>query len=79
MEKLASSLGSPSASPAQALYDLAKSLHAPTSLRELGMREDDLEQVVELAVLSPCLNPAPLKKEMLLVLLKDAWAGRRPT
>jgi len=78
MAKLASSLGAFSTSPAKALYDLAKSLHAPTSLRELGMREEDLERAAEMALRNPYPNPAPLEKERLLGLLKDAWAGRRP-
>jgi maleylacetate reductase len=42
------------------------------------MREEDLGQVAELAVRSPYPNPAPLERERLLGLLKDAWVGNRP-
>ena len=81
MAKVKSSLGIPASSSttvSQALYDLAQSLNAPTSLRELGMREEDLERVAEIAIERPYPNPAPLDKEKLLGVLRDAWEGRRP-
>ncbi|KAG6834274.1 hypothetical protein H0H93_010735, partial [Arthromyces matolae] len=84
MAKVASSLlggvsnASPSPSAAQGLYDLAKYLGAPYSLKELGMKEEDLEKAAEIAVKNPYPNPAPLEKERILKLLRDAWAGNRP-
>ncbi|KAG5351331.1 Maleylacetate reductase [Termitomyces sp. T112] len=74
--KIASSLGVTNA--AQGVYDLAKGLGAPYSLRELGMKEEDLERAAGIAVKSPYSNPAPLEKERLLKLLRDAWVGDRP-
>ncbi|KAG6846941.1 hypothetical protein H0H93_010984, partial [Arthromyces matolae] len=82
MAKVASSLlsgvSNASASAAQGLYDLAKDLGAPYSLKELGMKEEDLEKAAEIAVKNPYPNPAPLEKERILKLLTDAWAGNRP-
>ncbi|KAF9458400.1 iron-containing alcohol dehydrogenase [Collybia nuda] len=74
--KVASSLGAENA--AQAVYDLAKGLGVPYSLKELGMKEEDLEKAADIAVKSPYPNPAPLERERLLKLLRDAWAGNRP-
>lgn len=74
--KVASSLGVQNA--AQGVFDLAKGLGAPYSLKELGMKEDDLERAAEMAVKSPYPNPAPLEKSRLVKLLRDAWAGNRP-
>ncbi|KAG6866316.1 hypothetical protein C0991_005783 [Blastosporella zonata] len=74
--KVASSLGVTNA--AQGIFDLVKRLGAPYSLKELGMREEDLERAADLAAKSPYPNPAPLEKERLLKLLRDAWAGVRP-
>ncbi|KAG6909013.1 hypothetical protein DXG01_002399 [Tephrocybe rancida] len=74
--KVASSLGVTNA--AQGIFDLTKGLGAPYSLKELGMREEDLERAADIAAKSPYPNPAPLEKEKLLKLLTDAWAGVRP-
>lgn len=73
---MASSLGVENA--AQGVYDLAKDLGAPYSLKELGMKEEDLAKAADIAAKSPYPNPAPLEREKLLVLLRDAWAGNRP-
>ncbi|KAF8067929.1 iron-containing alcohol dehydrogenase [Lyophyllum atratum] len=76
ISKVASSLGVTNA--AQCIYDLSKGLGAPYSLRELGMKEEDLEIAADIALKSPYPNPAPLEREKLLKLLRDAWAGNRP-
>ncbi|KAG5641918.1 hypothetical protein DXG03_003964 [Asterophora parasitica] len=74
--KVASSLGVTNA--AQGIFDLAKTLGGPYSLKELGMKEADLEKAADIAVRSPYPNPAPLEREKLLELLRNAWAGTRP-
>lgn len=76
MAKVARSLGVSNA--AQGVFDLAKNLGAPYSLKQLGMKEEDLEKAAEIAAKSPYPNPAPLEKEKLLKLLKDAYEGKRP-
>lgn len=62
----------------QALFELARSLGAPTSLRELGMPRDGLDRVVELTFAKPYWNPAPLERERLEALLLRAWEGLPP-
>jgi len=65
--------------PSGAIYDLTRSAAGPTSLRELGLAEADLDPATELAVASPYPNPAPLDRDGIRQLLDDAWRGRRPT
>ncbi|KAJ7780184.1 iron-containing alcohol dehydrogenase [Mycena maculata] len=76
MTKAAHSLGAPSA--AQGVFDLAKNLGAPYSLKQLGMKEEDLARAADIAMENPYPNPAPLEREKLLSLLKDAYEGKRP-
>jgi len=76
MARVAHALG---AQPApSAIFDLAAALGAPTALRSIGMREDDLDTAAELATRSPYPNPAPVARAGVRQLLDDAYVGRRP-
>jgi maleylacetate reductase len=61
-----------------ALFDLARSVSAPTSLSALGMREEDLDRAAELSADPPPWNPRPVLVSDVRVLLEDAFHGRRP-
>ncbi|GAA4102589.1 maleylacetate reductase [Nonomuraea soli] len=65
--------------PAAGLHDLGLRLGLPTGLRELGLREDDLDTVLDgiLAVV-PSDNPRPVTAAGLRTLLHAAWAGAHP-
>jgi len=63
---------------AQGLFDLALASGGPTALRDLGMKETDLERATDLAVANPYWNPRPIERGAVRALLDDAWAGRRP-
>jgi maleylacetate reductase len=63
---------------AQALFDLAASNGAPTSLREIGMSYSDLDKAADAAVESPYWNPRPVERNAIRALLDDAYIGRRP-
>jgi maleylacetate reductase len=76
MARVAYALGA--ADARQGLFDLAKSLGAPTSLEEIGMQESGLDRAAELATLSPYWNPRPLDRAGIRALLDDAFHGRRP-
>ncbi|KAJ7237278.1 iron-containing alcohol dehydrogenase [Mycena haematopus] len=82
MARVARSLGlgtgTASASAAQGIFDLAQTLGAPSSLKQLGMKEEDLERAVDVAMERPYPNPGPLDRERLMGLLRDAYEGRRP-
>ena len=76
MARIARALGTKSA--ASGLYDLAKSLSAPLTLREIGMLESDLDKAADIAAANPYYNPTPIERGAIRQLLDDAFHGRRP-
>src|SRR3546814_12421159 len=76
MERIATALGATSA--AQGVFDLASANGAPTSLREIGMRADDLDRACDIALQTPYPNPRPLERAALRALLQNAFDGKRP-
>ena len=62
----------------QAAYDLAKENGAPVALRDIGLKEGDLDRVCEIAMSNPYPNPRPLERVALRQLLQDAFEGNRP-
>jgi maleylacetate reductase len=69
-------LGGPSAG--RALWDFAKSLDAPMALRDLGLKESDLDRATEIALAKPYWNPREITAEGIRALLQDAWSGQAP-
>ncbi|WWD19971.1 hypothetical protein CI109_104444 [Kwoniella shandongensis] len=65
-------------SAAKALWDLEKELGTVQSLKDLGMKEEDLEKAAALACTARYPNPAPLEQEQLLKLLQNAYHGISP-
>ena len=65
-------------SAAQGLYDLAQGLGAPVALKDIGMKESELDRAAALAVQSPYYNPRPIDRAGIRKLLDDAFHGRRP-
>ncbi|SOY68932.1 Maleylacetate reductase [Cupriavidus taiwanensis] len=78
MAAIAAALGRPGASGPQAVFDLAASLGAAVALRDIGMREDDLDRACELALQAQYPNPRPLEAKALRQLLQDAFDGAPP-
>jgi alcohol dehydrogenase class IV len=76
MARIAQALAAEDA--AGGLFDLAAALGARQSLREIGLREADLERAADLALESPYRNPTPLTRERIRALLDDAFRGNRP-
>ena len=64
--------------PAQALWELAGHLGAPRSLADLGMKEEDIARIAELAVANPYANPRPVTRDGIESLLRAAWTGTTP-
>ena len=63
------------------LYQLAKTNGAPVALRDIGMKSEDIERVVQIAVQNPYWNPRPVNPEAagaLRELLQRAWEGAPP-
>jgi maleylacetate reductase len=65
-------------SPGVTLFDFAARLGAPMKLKELGLKESDLDRAAEIAVRNPYFNPRPFDRAAIRALLKEAWEGARP-
>jgi maleylacetate reductase len=76
MRRIAAALGSENA--AQGMFDLAKSLGAPTALKDIGMPDGQIGRVIEIALQNPYWNPAPVEPVALCALLEHAYNGLRP-
>jgi alcohol dehydrogenase class IV len=69
------------ASAAAGLYDLARDNGAPVALKDIGMKQEDLDRAAEIAVSNPYWNPRPFGKEQradIRALLQSAYDGVRP-
>jgi maleylacetate reductase len=76
MRKIASALGGTNAP--QAVFDLAHTNGAPLALRDIGMKEADLDRASDIAVQNQYPNPRPLDRAAIRQLLQDAFEGARP-
>jgi maleylacetate reductase len=76
MARIAGALGAGSA--AQAVYDLARANGAHLALKEIGMKEQDLDRACALALENRYPNPRPLERVAIRQLLQDAYDGVRP-
>jgi maleylacetate reductase len=66
-------------SAAAGLYDLAERIGAPTALKDIGMKEEDLDEAVSLVLeKAPTDNPRQVDEAGVRDILEDAYAGRRP-
>lgn len=75
---MARALGTDEEDVAGFLFDFSKSLNVPTSLAEIGMKEEDLDRAAELASKNPYYNPRPITKQSIKQLLESAFKGERP-
>lgn len=64
--------------PGQALQRFAAEMGAPTSLKDLGLSEADLDRATAIATQNPYWNPRPVEERPLRELLQRAWEGASP-
>ncbi|HSH88746.1 MAG TPA: maleylacetate reductase [Ramlibacter sp.] len=76
MARIARALGAPGA--ARAVFDLAACNGAPVALRDIGMKESDLDKACDIALQNQYPNPRPLERVALRELLQNAYNGVRP-
>ncbi len=76
MRRVERALGAPHA--AQGVYDLMKTLGAPLALKDIGMKEAELDRAAELATMAPYFNPRPIDRQGIRALLDNAFSGCRP-
>lgn len=62
----------------QGLHDFATLLRAPLSLAQLGVTEDELDRVADLATADHYWSPRPVERPALRELLQRAWKGDPP-
>jgi maleylacetate reductase len=55
-----------------------RSLGAPVALKDIGMRQADLDRAADLATQAPYFNPRPTERDGIRKLLDGAFHGRRP-
>ncbi|WP_322094345.1 maleylacetate reductase [Paraburkholderia bannensis] len=77
MRRMAQALGT-QYSAAAGVWELAHRNGAPTSLRELGMSEPDLDRAADIATERPYWNPRPLDRAAVRAVLQSAFEGARP-
>ena len=58
------------------VFELLKVVGSKTSLREIGLKETDLDDVAAQVTQTPCSNPQPVTFEGVRKLLQDAFEGR---
>jgi maleylacetate reductase len=79
MNRIARALGTDSA--ARGVFDLALDNGAPVALRDIGMKETDLDTAADIAVRNPYWNPRPFgppQRDLIRALLQRAWEGAPP-
>lgn len=64
--------------PGAAVHEFARSIGAPTALRNLGLTRESLDRAADLAVVSSYANPRPVDRASIRRLLEAAWAGEAP-
>jgi maleylacetate reductase len=60
------------------MHEFAKEVGAPLSLKDIGMRQDDLDRAADIAASNPYWNPQPVDREKIRRLLQDAFDGAQP-
>ena len=64
---------------AAGIFDLVERIGAPTALKDIGMREEDLDEAVSLVLEKvPEDNPRPADEAGVRAILEGAYAGHRP-
>jgi maleylacetate reductase len=76
MQRIARALNASDA--AQGIFDLAKSLGAPTALKDIGMPAAELDRCAEIATQNSYANPRAIEKPAIRALLENAYHGKRP-
>jgi len=60
------------------LWDFAREVGSPLSLKEVGIAEADLDRAAALAVENRYSNPRDFSRDDIRALLQQAWDGSRP-
>jgi alcohol dehydrogenase class IV len=75
MAKLALVLPDCEGDAIRGLNILLARLKVKRGLKELGMKEEDVDKAADLAVASPYWNPRKVERDSIRELIRRAWAG----
>lgn len=75
MAKLATALPGSDGDALKGLNLLLDKLDAPRALKDLGMKEEDIEKAAQIAMGAQYPNPRPLEEDGITTLLRRAWSG----
>ncbi len=79
MEPLARAMGVKTGDLGAAIFDLLASLQLPTSLKEIGFRQEDLDRVAQISIdTDNGENPYPVTLAAVRRILDDIYHGTRP-
>jgi maleylacetate reductase len=76
MFQIARAIGADDA--AGGLFALAGEIGVRRSLKDIGMREEDIDHAADLAVTNPYWNPRQIERDAVRGLIARAWAGAAP-
>jgi maleylacetate reductase len=79
MRRIGDALGTSADDVPGAVWELARSIGAPTSLDALGMPADGIDEATGRVVVEAAANVRPPDKTAIRRMLDDAFHGRRPT
>jgi alcohol dehydrogenase class IV len=77
-ERIATAFDAEGATAAEVIAAFAQRLGAPTSLRDLGLREDELHQAIDLVDATLSQLPEPVSRSDTEALLRAAFEGAAP-
>ncbi|PKS10909.1 hypothetical protein jhhlp_002667 [Lomentospora prolificans] len=75
MKKLAEVLPESDGDAVKGLNVLLDKLQVKRGLKELGMKEEDIDKAADIAVSKPYWNPREVEREAVRELIRRAWAG----
>lgn len=64
--------------PALGIFNLAKTVGAPTALKDIGIKESDIDRAAEITTEAAINNPEPVTTKRVKEMLERAWAGEPP-
>ncbi len=76
--KITQALNMPDISAGQALFDFIQQLNAPTQLRRLNFKAENIAKAADIALANPYWNPRQFDRQDILQILQDAYKGTRP-
>ena len=75
MERLSEIIPNSDGDAVQGLNRLLFELKLPSSLQELGMKEEDIDTAVDILMKESFWNPRPLERDLIRELIRRAWKG----